>query len=101
MRKWAALEGGSGRSLSGPPRDGCGACPVVVGLLDCSGGEGATPGADGRGLLGCDGCAKAMVANSVAATPKLTVDRFNTILSRPMAVAYPFPVNGDIRFAFR
>jgi hypothetical protein len=97
------LEGGSGRSLSGPPRDGCGACPVVVGLLDCSGGEGAAPGADDRGLLagGCGGCAKAMVANSVAATPKLTVDRFNTILSRPMAVAYPFFINSDIRFAFR
>jgi hypothetical protein len=49
------------------------------------------PGADGREPLdgGCGGCAKATVANSATTTTKHRVDGFNTILSRPMAVAYP------------
>jgi hypothetical protein len=83
MRKWAALEGGGGASLRGPPAGGCGACPVVVvGLPGCGGGAGAAPGADGRGPPdgGCGGCAKAAVASSAAATPKYTDDCFNTVL---------------------
>src|SRR5258706_11264815 len=56
MRKWAALEGGGGASLRGPPAGGCGACPVVVvGLPGCGGGAGAAPGAGGRGPPG-GGC---------------------------------------------
>ena len=84
MRKWAALEGGGGPSLRGPPAGGCGACPVVVvGLPGCGGGAGAAPGADGRGPPdgGCGGCAKAAVASSAAATPKYTDDCFNIVLS--------------------
>jgi hypothetical protein len=81
MRKWAALEGGGGPSLRGPPAGGCGACPVVVvGLPGCGAGESAAAGADGRGPLE-GGCPNAAVASSAAPTPKYTVDCFNALLS--------------------
>src|SRR6266853_3726771 len=85
MRKWAALEGGGGLSLRGPPAGGCGTCAVVaVGLPGCGAGEAA--GADSRGPPdgGCGGCAEAAVASSAAPTPKHTVDCFHMSSPQPM-----------------